>query len=158
MLTGLLTTDLAGSDGLQVVSSQRLYDIARQLGKAEGYPDPTVATDVARRAGAARMVLGQVARAGPRMVATAELVEVRSGRRLGSYRAEGTSPQDVFSMAEGLGTRLRAKLTGRSPQPGEGGTLTRHLTASADAYRAYLSGETFFHRGEFAKYSSPEVR
>jgi serine/threonine-protein kinase len=150
MLTGLLTTDLASSQGLQVVSGQRLYDISRQLGKAEGNPDRTVATDVARRAGAAKMVLGQIARAGPRMVATVELVDVESGRQLGSYRTEGSSPQDVFSMAEGLGAQLRAGMTGRPTQRGVG-SLTRQLTASADAYRAFVRGEAFFHRWELAK-------
>jgi eukaryotic-like serine/threonine-protein kinase len=144
MLEGLVTTDLASAEGLHVVTSQRLYDIARQLGKPEGRPDRTVATDVARRAGATRMVLGQVARAGPRMLATAELVEVETGRGLGSFRAEGSSPEDVFSMAERLGAQLRGTITGRPAQPGV--ALTRRLTASADAYRAYVRGEALFHR------------
>ena len=148
MLAALVTTELGGSSGLQVVSSQRLSDIARQLGRTEG-PDHAVATEVARRAGAATMVLGQVMRAGPRMVATAELVDVAGGHRLASYRAEGTVPQDVFSMAAGLGSQLRLKVTGRAqsgPEP-----LTRQLTASVDAYRAYVRGETLIHRWEWEK-------
>jgi tetratricopeptide (TPR) repeat protein len=144
MLAGLVTTDLAASDGLQVVSSQRLFDITRQLGTTAGTPDRTVATDVARRAGAAKMVLGQVAHAGSRTVATAELVEVAGGRLLGSYRVEGTGSDDVFAMAEGLGGQVRAYLTGRPRAPGSAGSLTRQLTASADAYRAYIRGVALF--------------
>jgi tetratricopeptide (TPR) repeat protein len=148
MLTGLVTTDLATSDGLTVVSSQRLFDIARQLGTTAGTPDRTVATQVARRAGAAKMVLGQVARAGPRTMATVELVEVAGGRLLGSYRVEATSSDDIFAMAAGLGTQVRAYLTGRPHTPGGAGSLTRQLTASAEAYRAYVRGEAFRHRDD----------
>ncbi len=151
MLAGLLATDLGGTEHLEVVSSQRLSDIAQQLGKPDGTPDRMVATDVARRAGAAKMVLGQVARVGSRMVATAELVEVAGGRRLGSYQAEGSSPHDIFSMAEALGVHLRADLTGRPRQPGAHGSLIRQLTNSADAYRAYVRGEAFLHRLELEK-------
>jgi len=151
MLAGLVTTELASSDGLQVVSSQRLSDIARQLGKPEGTPDRTVATDVARRAGAAKMVLGQVAHAGSRTVATAELVEVTGGRLLGSYRVEGKSSDDVFSMAEELGGQVRAYLTGRSRSPGGVVPLTRQLTASADAYRAYTRGLALWQPEHFEK-------
>jgi tetratricopeptide (TPR) repeat protein len=151
MLTGLLATDLAGSQDFQVVSSQRLYDITRQIGNPESSPDRSMATDAARRAGAAKMVLGQVTRAGLRIVATAELVDVESGRRLGTYRAEGSSLNDVFSIAEGLGAHLRAKVTGHPRLPGAGGPLIRQLTASADAYRAYVRGEALLHRWELDK-------
>jgi tetratricopeptide (TPR) repeat protein/TolB-like protein len=151
MLSGLVTTDLAGSEGLQVVSSQRLSDIARQLGRAEGVPDRSVATDVARRAGAGKMVLGQVAHAGSRMIASAELVEVPGGRLLGTYRVEGASAGDVFSMAEGLGGQLRAHLIGRPRAPGDAGSLTRQLTSSADAYRAYIRGLALRRPDDFEK-------
>ena len=144
MLEGLVTTDLAASPSLQVVSRQKLSDISRQLGAGDD-PDRTAATDIARRAGAGRMVFGQVARVGSRTVATAELLDVESGRVLGSYRVEGSSPDAVFSIAEGLGARLRAYLTKRPVQPGAG-ALARQLTASTEAYRAYALGEAFFHR------------
>jgi serine/threonine protein kinase/tetratricopeptide (TPR) repeat protein/TolB-like protein len=149
MLAALVTTELSSSGGIPVVSAQRVSDIARQLGKAEG-PDHAVATEVARRAGAATMVLGQVMRAGPRMVATAELVDVAGGQRLGSYRAEGTVPQDVFAMAASLGSQLRQKVTGRPSQTGPE-PLTGQLTTSVDAYRAYVRGETLIHRWEWEK-------
>jgi serine/threonine protein kinase len=84
MLTSLLTTELIGTKGLQVLSSQRLYDIAKQIGAAEGPVDRSVASEVAKRAGVGTMVLGQVARAGDRIVATTELVELTSGRSLAS--------------------------------------------------------------------------
>jgi tetratricopeptide (TPR) repeat protein/TolB-like protein len=150
MFTGLLTTDLASSPDLQVIGAQRLHDITRQLGKPEGTPDRTVATDVARRARVANMVLGQVAQAGPRLVATIELVEVTSGRLLGSYRAEGSSAQDVFTMAERLGGDLRTKITGQRSRT-VAASLTRQLTSSTEAYRAYVRGEAFLHRWEFER-------
>jgi serine/threonine protein kinase/tetratricopeptide (TPR) repeat protein len=145
MLAGLVTTQLASSEGLHVVSTQRLSDVARQLGRGDGDPEPAIAAEVARRAGATTMVLGEVVRAGSHMVATAELVDVNDGQRVASFQAEGTNPQDVFSMAEGLGSQLRMKVTGRTSQRGPA-PLTRQLTASVEAYRAYIRGETLMHR------------
>ena len=149
MLAALVTTELGSSGAIHVVSSQRLSDISRQLGRPNG-PEPAVATEVARRAGAGTMVLGQIMRAGPRVVATAELVDVADGRRLGSYRAEGTIAQDVFAMAAGLASQIRVKVTGQ-PAPGRPEPLTGQLTASIDAYRAYVRGETLIHRWEWEK-------
>ncbi len=123
MLTSLLTTELIGTEGLQVLSNQRLTDIAKQIGAAEGPVDRSVATEVAKRAGVGTMVLGQVARAGDRIVATTELVELTSGRSLASQKAEGRSIQDIFTMAETLGEQVRRDVRRPSPAEGRKGSL-----------------------------------
>jgi tetratricopeptide (TPR) repeat protein len=146
MLAALVTTELASSGAIHVVSSQRLSDISRQLGKPNG-PEPAVATEVARRAGAGTMVLGQIMRAGPRVVATAELVDVVGGNRLGSYRTEGAIAQDVFTMAAALASQIRVKVTGQHRQ--QRPEVMGELTESVDAYRAYVRGETLIHRWEW---------
>ena len=167
MLTGLVTTELSGTEGLSVASSQRLYDIAKRLGAGDRAIDRSVATRVAEQAQVQAMLLGEIARVGERMVATAELVEVRSGRLLGSQKAEAASPQDIFGVAESIGRQVRHQLqllegtgSGRKPtepaSPSSGGAsnLARQLTGSVEAYRAYTSGEVLLQRWSFQEAAS----
>ncbi|MEE9229493.1 MAG: protein kinase [Acidobacteriota bacterium] len=150
MLTSLLTTELSGTEGLQVMSSQRLYDIAKQIGAAEGPVDRSVASEVARRAKVGTMVLGQVAQAGNRIVATTELVDVASGRSLSSQKAEGQHAQDIFAMAEALGEQVRRDVRRPSRAGDRRGRLGQQLTNSLEAYRAYTRGEVLIQRFDFS--------
>ena len=148
MLTSLLTTELSRSEGLDVVSSQRLYDIAKGLGQEEeGMVQRSVATQVAERAGVGTMILGQITKAGERLVATTELVGVEDGRVLGSSKAEGRSIEEIFAVAESLGQQVRQTL--RRPTVALGTPLASQLTDSVDAYSAYVRGEAFLQRQEF---------
>jgi tetratricopeptide (TPR) repeat protein len=150
MLTSLLTTELSRSAGLEVPSSQRLFDLAKQVGRSEEQTvDRTVATAVAERAGVGTMLLGQIARAGERMVVTAELVDVRSGRLLGSHKAEGTSVEAIFSVAEELGAQVRRDLEHPESPDTAPGALAKELTSSVEAYRAHLRGELRANRLDF---------
>ena len=89
MMTSLLTTELSRSGDMDVVSRQRLNDLARELGHETGPVDSSVATEVAKMAGVGTMILGQVAQAGGRIVISADLVDVETGRLIASARVEG---------------------------------------------------------------------
>ncbi len=150
MMTSLLTTELSRSGDMDVVSRQRLNDLARELGHETGPVDSTVATEVARMAGVGTMVLGQVAQAGERIVVSADLVDVETGRLIASPRAEGMSVDDVFSMAEDLGMEVRREMQTSTDVGGTiNGELDASLTASVGAYRAYAEGDALFQEGNF---------
>jgi tetratricopeptide (TPR) repeat protein len=148
MLARLLTAELSDSGAFEVVSQQRLYDVAKRLGREEGIVDRSVATEVARRAGVGVMVLGQIARVGERLVVTTEVVDVGSGRALSSQRAEGLGPEDVFAMADALSEQFRRELPsavaaiGKRPEAFE-------PTTSVEAYRFYVEGEELLNRAEY---------
>ena len=150
MMTSLLSTELSGSAGVDVVSRQRLSDLARQLGQETGPLDSSLATEVARMAGVSTMILGQVATVGDRVVVTADLVDVESGRLLASPRAEGQGASDVFQMAERLGVEVSREMA--SSTAGTEVSLADvdvSLTSSVQAYRAYAEGEALFQAGDF---------
>jgi serine/threonine protein kinase/tetratricopeptide (TPR) repeat protein len=146
MLSELLTTELAASPELSVVSRQRLHDVARGLGEARPV-DREIATGVARAASVGTMVVGQVALAGDRLMASVELVDVATGRSLSSERAEVSSSDDIFELAQSLGDGVRARIRERegegAPETGDGASET--LTGSVDAYRHYVEGELALH-------------
>lgn len=149
MMTSLLTTALSRSGNMDVVSRQRLNDLARELGYESGLLDSTVATEVARMAGVGTMILGQVAQAGGRMVISADLVDVETGRLIASPRAEGGGVEGVFRMAEDLGMEVRREMQSLTDVAAVGGEPNASLTASVEAYRAYAEGDTLFQEGSF---------
>ncbi len=151
MLTGLLTTELARTTGLEVVSQQRLYDAAAQLGVAgSGLPamDRDQASAVARRVAADTMLIGRVVRAEELLVATVEMVDVPSGEVVASERVEGQEPEDIFGLVESLGRQLGPELRTDLPAAGDRRSLTTGLTRSVAAYRAYVTAEDLLHKKE----------
>jgi len=152
MLTELLTYEIASAPEIPIVSRQRIHDVAAKLGVASVDLERSEATEVARAASLSKMVVGQVAIAGDRIMASAEIVDVRSGRSLSSERAQVSSSEDFFVLAQSLGTGVREELLrmgaegARSaipaPAPGE-------PTDSVEAYRLYVEGETALQESDF---------
>jgi tetratricopeptide (TPR) repeat protein len=146
MLAWRLTTNLSTANEIPIVSQQRLYDIARRAGLADGRIDRASATEVARAAGITTMILGQVALEGERIIATAELVDVASGRSLGAPRAQGLGTASVLGLADDLASQVRALVSTADMSPPEKRALSQQLTTSVEAWRAYVRAETLFKR------------
>ena len=146
--TSLLITDLSESRYLQVVSSQRLHDILRLLGKEESkITDKEVATQVAARAGARWMLMGSVLQEAPRLVFTSQVVEVSSGIVLASQRVDGEEGEDVFSLVDRLTTQVKNDLPLPMAARQEADRRVAEVTTHSPlAYRYYLEGMVNYHR------------
>ncbi|MFQ5599203.1 MAG: protein kinase [Candidatus Krumholzibacteriia bacterium] len=146
MLTGLITTDLAESGGLTVVSTPKVLAALRQVSPAAGTAfDAAVASEAARRAGARMMLVGQVGTAGERLILTAELVDVETGNTLGSHRTEAGTQSELFSSAGAIAAQVRSRLGVAAAGGSQPFDLARALTASPEAYRQYAAGEIALH-------------
>ncbi len=134
ILQELIITDLTEVDSLKVLSSQRLLDVREQLGRSGPATDRQTALEVARRAGATKMLAGSVSRLGERWILTAQLVHLGDGTVGASERVDGT---DLYQMVDGLTTSVRADLG-----LGAAGDLAvgERTTTSLGAYQAYLEG------------------
>jgi serine/threonine protein kinase/Flp pilus assembly protein TadD len=142
IVTNLLITSLSESQYMRVVSSQRLYDILKLLGK-EGAKviDRNVATEVANKANAKWMLLGNILQVEPRMVITTQLVEVKSGQVKGSQRITGEIKEDVFTLVDKLIPALKKDLSlPAQAQKEETPKVADVTTHSPEAYRYYLEG------------------
>lgn len=149
VVSELLTTDLSQSPNLRVLSSQRLYDILKQLGKnSQANIDQSVATEVAKKAGARNMIVGTLAASGDRSRLTVNLVDVGTGRVV---RAEQVEGKDLFTMVDSVSARLHrqmATLTDDDPNR----TLRPVADATTDnveAYKHYIDGLDAYHRLEW---------
>ncbi len=144
MLTSLLFTELARRPDLDVVSQQRLYGAAANLGGIV-VGDRSRAAEIGRLLALDEIVLGEVTK-GDTLVATVEVVDVGSGRVLSTHRAQGRHPSDLFNIAASLGLQVSESLIAVPTD------LAKVVpsTVSVDAYRAYVIGEELLHRHDFA--------
>ncbi len=142
IVTNLLITDLSESQYLRVVSSQRLYDILKLLGK-EGIKviDRNVASEVADKAKARYMLLGSILQVEPQVVLTSQLVEVQSGEVMASQRITGAQEERIFSLVDRLTVEVKKDLSlpaeARREVDPEIADVTTH---SPQAYRCYVEG------------------
>jgi serine/threonine protein kinase/tetratricopeptide (TPR) repeat protein len=142
IVTNLLITDLSESEYMSVVSSQRLYDILKLLGKeGEKKIDREVATQVATKAGVKWMLLGNILQVKPQTVITTQLVNVESGQVEASQRITGEAKEQIFSLADKLTIEIKKDLSlpavaQQEPDP----SVADVTTHSPEAYRYYLEG------------------
>jgi serine/threonine protein kinase/predicted Zn-dependent protease len=148
IVTNLLITGLSESQYLNVVSSQRLYDILKLLGK-EGVKviDKNVASQVATKAGAKWMLLGSILQVEPQVILTSQLVEVESGRVLSSERITGEPGEKIFSMVDKLTVEVKKDLSlPAQAQKEETPKVADVTTHSPEAYRYYLEGGDYLYK------------
>lgn len=134
----LLTTGLAGHEGIRVVSGQRLYDLLRQEGHEDASEIPSaMASRLTRRAGARFLVDGSVLGSPEDLVLRADLVNVESGDVEASAQARGT---DVFDLIDRIVADLSDQIAGEVVSSTELASVASVTTRNPDAYREYLRG------------------
>ena len=147
MVKELLTIDLSQAQGMRVISSQRLYDIAKQERRDKrNVIDRSNATSVAREAGARWMLIGTLSQVGSHMVLASQLVNVRDGKVVNAQRVDGT---DLFTLIDLLSVQVRDNL-GVTAAPGEvDAPIMEQTTGSTEAYRHYLAGVDLLNDSQF---------
>ncbi|MCI0405813.1 MAG: protein kinase [candidate division Zixibacteria bacterium] len=141
MLVNLLITSLSQVPELEVISRERLYDIQTELGKTgEQRITPSMATQIAQRAGVKTMLLGSILQKQPQLAVTSRLIDVKSGKILSSQRLTGFSSEQLFPMVDSLSILVRSGLNVASAPATETKSVAEVTTSSPEAYRSYLEG------------------
>ncbi len=146
--TNLLITGLSQSDYVKVLSSQRLYDLLKQVGK-EGLKsiDRATASEIAQKAQAKWMLTGSILQNDPTIVLTSQLVDVASGAVIASQRVTGNPGENMFAVIDRLTEDVKksnafpAEI--RTESPVKVSDVTTH---SPDAYKYYLEGMEYWNR------------
>lgn len=145
--TDLLITDLTESRYLSVVSSQRLYDMLKLLGReGEKKIDRDVATEIATKAGCRWMLLGNILQARPRLVITSQLVEVTSGNVIAAQRISGTADEDIFTLIDKLTVEIKDDLSLPTAREEPDQPIGEITSQSQQAYRCYLEGMDYLYK------------
>ncbi len=169
-LTDMVVTDLSQSPNIEVLGTDRLYQILSELKRAD---DRVISFDtvqeVARRVGVQTVVLGSYVKSGDVIRINVKLQEAKSGRILTSERVEAVGENNLFTMVDDLTRRIKANfqipqgpaaavkglLRPAGSSALEGNDLDRELkdvtTSSVDAYRYYAEGYNLHMRGRYAQ-------
>jgi TolB-like protein len=132
----MLTTDLARTPSLEVVSTQRLYDLLAEAGQGDpSRLDRTATAELARWAGAGLAVSGSVFGSADRLRIDVQAYDTETGQVIAAHRVEGT---DELQMVDELSVGLRRGL--QVPEEKGLAGLRASLTASPEALQVFGEG------------------
>jgi TolB-like protein len=140
----IVSTSLAGARNITVVERMRLAEVARQHRLSmSGVVDTATAATAGKLSGARYFLLGAVSRFGALLVVTARLVDVESGRVLGSFEQTSRQGEDeIVLVSRNLSAELLAFFSGDAPAPGD----------PLKDYRYYLyEALGYYNLGEYRK-------
>lgn len=148
ILQELIIADLSGIEDLKVFSSQRLFDIQKQLGSDNRNSiDPNLATDIARRAGADAVLTGKIIQRGNNMLLTSQLIKISDGSIIISHQVEGS---DIYAMVDNLTELIQADL--RLPVDDvqfASSAVADKTSSSVNAFQYYFTGVDYFNNSHF---------
>jgi tetratricopeptide (TPR) repeat protein len=139
----LLTTNLAQSGTLQVISTERIRGLIGRKANSEGRLPPDGAREVAEEAQADMFLSGALLKVGERLRLDLRVQDTATGKVLFADKVEGDNAQAVFGMVDQATAGILEKLVGKAPAPPN---VAATLTSNLDALKAYEEGLQYFDR------------
>ena len=138
----LLYLDMSKWRDIKVIDDERVADLIRDVPEAQGGGRLTLQSGiaVAKRAGAGKLVMGDLLKVGSRTQVVGKVFDVRSGQRLRTVRQETANPDSIMGV---FGQLARAVLNVAPPAGTSLGTIG---TTSVGAYQAYIAGVGYLNR------------
>ena len=138
----LLYLDMSKWRDIKVIDDERVADLIRDVPETHGGGNLTLQSGiaVAKRAGAGRLVMGDLLKVGSRTQVVGKVFDVRTGQRLRTVRQETANPDSIMVA---FGQLARAVLNVAPPAGTSLGTVG---TASVGAYQAYIAGVGYLNR------------
>jgi len=142
----LLYLDLSRWRDIRVIDDERVADLMREVPEARTVSQLSLQAGlaVARRAGAGKLVMGDLLKVGTRTEVVAKVYDVRNGQRIRTVRQQ-TSVADSIMPAFG---RLARDILDVAPPAGANVGVIG--TSSVEAFRAYVAGVSALNRVELA--------
>jgi len=139
ILQHLIISDLSGLTHLQVINSQRLLDIQKQMDENQ---DEKYAID--QLANAKVLLTGSTMDLSGKKILVGELINVFNGNVMKSHRINGT---DIYSMVDDLTENIREDLDISKHKDDQMAlSASAKTTHSLEAYDKYLGGLTYFNK------------
>jgi eukaryotic-like serine/threonine-protein kinase len=136
-LPEMLVTDLSQSPRLDVLGTDRLYQILAELGALDNRPTSfDLVQKVARRAAVQQVIRGSYAQVGDRVLISFQIEDAKSGKILASDRVEGPGDKQLLALVDELAAAVRRHLE-VAPPPGAPATVQAVTTSSVEASRLY---------------------
>jgi TolB-like protein len=138
----LLYLDMSKWTDIHVIDDERVADLIREVPEARRGAQLTLQSGmaVAKRAGAGRLVMGDLLKVGTRTQIVGKVFDVRTGQRLRTVRQEAANPDSIMAS---FGVLARGVLNLGAPSSGSAGGIG---TTSIGAYQSYIAGVAFLNR------------
>ena len=147
--TNLLVSDLTQVSSVRVVSTARMYDLARTLG-VDGPSDLRNAPlqEIGLLTRSRWAVSGAIIQNDSNLILTAELQSLRDGDVEKSFRTGAFEPDEIFEAVSSLVDQIVAYLQPGWQSPETEVPVSRFTSTSLEAYGHYLSGLDHMERVE----------
>ena len=147
-LSEMLTTNLAQTQGLDVLSPERVQSsLQRLVKKGASEVDPAVAQAVARDVGADAFITGALLKVGPTQLRLdVRVQDTQSGQILESEKLDGEDIQNIFGMVDSLTARIAGRFAQGKAATGSAPSVEQSLTSNVEAYRHYQLGVQYQQR------------
>jgi tetratricopeptide (TPR) repeat protein len=121
---------------LRVIDDERVADFMREVPGASEAKQLTLNTAiaVAKRAGAGRLVMGDLLKLGNKTTVNAKIFDVKTGQRIRTAREESSFADSLMPMFG----KLSQKILNIAPPPGSSAGIVG--TSSVSAYQSYAEG------------------
>jgi serine/threonine protein kinase/tetratricopeptide (TPR) repeat protein len=143
VLADMLITDLSRSKYVQVMTNERMFDLAKSLGHEQvEIIDAPLGFELCKLAGAHAMVLGSLTRSGDVFVINAQVLNVDTKKQIAACRVTGRGEDSILgNLVDDLTDEIKKgmEVSIREIQY-EKTSITELTTTSLEAYKHYFSG------------------
>lgn len=159
IVSSLLIADISESQYLRVISSQRMYDLLKAIGReGEKNISKTVASEIAVAGKATWMLTGDILQTEPSIILASQLADVKTGDVIASQRITGEKEEDIFAVVDELTRLIKQDLFLPVAAQDEPDPLVASMTSSSlEAYRYYLEAREYYYKG-FARESEARLQ
>ena len=151
-LMDMLVTDLARLTSVDVVGTERVVQVLRDVDALEATVSESLLREVGEKTGAGRVILGSFMKAGENIRINVRVQDVRTGGIVTTASAEAAGESEIFSMVDELSQRVRTNLA-LLPATRERDAIpfAEYATSSIEAYRYLIEGHNLLRRSKSAE-------
>jgi len=150
-LTEMLVTDLSQSSRLDIVGTDRLYQILTELGALTNSPTSfALVQKVAQRAAVQQVILGSYAQVGDNVRISFQIEDAATGKILGSDRIQGKGGDQLLALVDELTAAVHRHLELETPAAATA-RVQEVTTSSAEAFRLFSEARELHYQGKEAE-------
>ena len=152
-LSGMLITSLEQSKRLSVLTRGRMFDILKQLGRADAERiDEQLGREICKHASVGALVLASIRRFGDLYAIDLKVLDPIKNEHLFTASEQGKGKESIPAMIDRLSERTRAGLHEKADEIRAASVgVAQSITANLEAYQHYFQGEQWRARGLLTK-------
>ncbi len=152
-LSGMLTTAMEQSKRLSVVTRTHMFDILKQMGKADVERiDEAIGKEICSKAGIGALVTASIQKFGKLYIIDLKVLDPSKNEYLFTAKEEGEGQESIPGMLDKLSEKTRAGLKEKTDEiRTSDADLAVVTTSNMEAYQHYFKGEEYLNKLDMVK-------